>query len=46
MLGKAKVYIRMHPVDKRAGTSTTYDGGNINTTLKSQLNYFAVRCNK
>lgn len=46
LLGKAKVYIRMHPVDKRAGTSTTYDGGTINTTLKSQLNYFAVRCNK
>ena len=46
MLGKKKVYIRMHPVDKRAGTSTTYDGGTINLTLKSQLNYFAIRCNK
>ncbi|MBQ3873603.1 MAG: BACON domain-containing protein [Bacteroidales bacterium] len=46
LVGKKSVFIRMHPVDKRAGTSTTYDGGSIVASLKSQLNYFAVRCNK
>lgn len=46
LLNKAKVYIRMHPVDKRAGTADSYDSGNVTTGAKSQLNYFAIRCNK
>jgi hypothetical protein len=46
LLGKKKVYVRMHPTDNRAGTADTYDGGTINSTLKSQMNYFAIRCNK
>ena len=46
LVGKEKVFVRMHPVNKQAGTATTYDSGTIDATLKSQLNYFAIRCNK
>lgn len=46
LVGKEKVYVRMHPVNNNAGTATSYDSGTIKADMKSQLNYFAVRCNK
>lgn len=46
MVGKDKVYVRMHPSENKAGTADSYDGGKIDVNLKSQLNYFAIRCNK
>ena len=46
LLDADKVYVRMHPASTQAGTSDSYDGGNIVGSARSELNYFAVRYNK
>lgn len=46
LLDRDEVYVRMHPANTQAGTSDTYDGGNIVSSARSELNYFAVRYNK
>ena len=44
--GKSKVYVRLIPISKAAGTRESYDGGSISSKYYSALNYFAVRYNK
>ena len=46
MLGKEKVYVRMHPANTKAGTPNSYDDGEIVSTCTSEMNYFAIRYNK
>ena len=46
LLGKDKVMVRLIPASTKAGTMDSYDGGSVNSTSKSALNYFAIRYNK
>ncbi|MBQ8839255.1 MAG: BACON domain-containing protein [Bacteroidales bacterium] len=46
LIDNPKVMVRMHPKNTAAGTPESYDGGEIDREMKSQLNYFAIRYNK
>lgn len=46
LLGKEEIMVRLIPASTKAGTMDSYDGGSVNSTSKSALNYFAIRYNK
>lgn len=46
LLGKEGIMVRLIPTSTRAGTMDSYDGGSVNSSSKSALNYFAIRYNK
>jgi len=46
LLAQSTVYIRLRPRDNKAGTSSTYDGGTINTSAANTISYLSIRYNK
>lgn len=46
LLNQASVKIRLRPVSDAASTKDSYDGGSINKSIQSAMNYFAIRYNK
>lgn len=46
LLGKKDVYIRLQPVNNRAGSDTSYDGATIATSSTNAISYLSIRYNK
>lgn len=46
LLNKVNVYLRLIPSSKKAGTTTTYDGGTVAANKDNAIFYLSVRYNK
>jgi len=46
ILGRDNFYVRLRPTSNKAGTTDSYDSGEVVSNMPSQLNYFAIRYNK